>query len=322
MSDKFRRALIVNKFIPSLVDYGVEKFDVVEFAECGAEGLVYLQRKHRSPCVVRVHCPTQLLIEHNDRGHSLGNNLLVMAERMSSKRADMVTAPSRSAAAMASTRWKLTNSDPVVIPNLYNAVVFNVEKEWQNRKPFVIVYSGRIERLKGVMSFPEILSKLHSWGMDFEMRIIGQDTNTAPGHTSMREWLMRSCSPEVRQRVVFLGQLGEVVLAEELRKASVGLYLSAYETFGYTVLEAQACGVPVVASRCGGFEDIVVDGETGYIVDVNNIDNITQCLFHLYEDAELRRKLSCTSHARARDRFSVAGRINDVTNFYTAFAVS
>ena len=184
-------------------------FDVVEFAECGAEGLFYLQRKKRPPCIVRIHCPTQLLQENNHKDVSLGDRLLVHAERFSARSADVVSSPSRSAAELAKTCWKLTRAEPLIIPNLYNSEVFHGAERPGPGKAFTIVYSGRLERLKGVMMLPSILSRLREFGLSFQVRLVGNDTNTAPGNASMRDWLIQAVDPQIRERLVFTGQLGE-----------------------------------------------------------------------------------------------------------------
>jgi starch synthase len=62
--------------------------------------------------------------------------------------------------------------------------------------------------------------------------------------------------------------------------ASVFVCPSIYEPFGLVILEAMACETPVVASRVGGIPEIVVEGETGYLVDLDpdDLDGFTSVL--------------------------------------------
>ena len=322
LSDKIRRARMVDRWLPRLQEQSGAPFDVVEFAECGAEGLFYLSRKRRPPCVVRVHCPTQLLVQNAARRATLGKRLLVRLERLAAKRADHVTAPSRSAAGLAQGDWRLTGRQPIVLPNLYDSAVFRPQAGRPRAGSFTILYSGRLDPLKGVAHFPAVLSRLAAGGIDFQVRCIGRDTDTAPGNVSMRQWFLDAVGDAVRERLHFPGHLGAPELTRELQAASVGLYLSAYETFGYTALEAQACGLPVVASGNGGMGEVVIHGETGFLVDPCDHEAIAGHLRRLHDDPALRGSMGEAAARHAARHFSLRAKSPAFARFYAAIAAA
>ena len=65
-----------------------------------------------------------------------------------------------------------------------------------------------------------------------------------------------------------------------------------WEGFGLTPLEAMSCGVPVVATRVGAVEDLVVPDETGFLVPANDVAQIIEATDKLMSDAALRKSMS------------------------------
>jgi phosphatidylinositol alpha-1,6-mannosyltransferase len=63
------------------------------------------------------------------------------------------------------------------------------------------------------------------------------------------------------------------------------------EGLGIVYLEASACGLPVIAGASGGAPDAVLQGQTGFVVDGNNLDQIAEACVELLASPELRRKL-------------------------------
>ena len=110
-------------------------------------------------------------------------------------------------------------------------------------------------------------------------------------------------------RVRLLGPSFLPELADAYRSADVFCSTSDYEGFGLAVVEAMAAGLPVVATAVGGVTDLVVDGETGSLVDAGDADALATALRPLLDgpDAPARRaRLGRAGRARALARFDVA----------------
>lgn len=82
---------------------------------------------------------------------------------------------------------------------------------------------------------------------------------------------------------------------------ALDLYIAPqrWEGFGLTPLEAMACGSPVVATRAGAFEELVRDGETGTLVDIEDMEAMTAATARLLDDAELRAEWARNARAHA-----------------------
>lgn len=81
----------------------------------------------------------------------------------------------------------------------------------------------------------------------------------------------------VRNRVKFLGLLTREGVRDLLRVSDILVLTSKYETFGVTLIEAGASGIPVIATACGGPDDIVTSN-TGFLVKVNDVEAIAACI--------------------------------------------
>ena len=87
-------------------------------------------------------------------------------------------------------------------------------------------------------------------------------------------------------------------------RAAVVACPSRREGFGVACLEAMAHARPVVARDVGGLRDLVVDGETGYLVPARDVASLRAALERLLGDRELRRRLGTAARERARMHFS------------------
>ncbi len=151
--------------------------------------------------------------------------------------------------------------------------------------PRTILYVGRLKRYKGVQTLVEALSILRDRGSDAVLRVVGTG--------DCREELERLAGRlGLQDRVFFTGFVpGEIKLAE-LRNACVAALPSEKEGWGLTVIEANACGTPVVASDSDGLRDSVRNGETGILVPHGDPAALADALSAVLSDPVLRARLS------------------------------
>jgi len=90
-------------------------------------------------------------------------------------------------------------------------------------------------------------------------------------------------------------------MAEFWNSLSVAVVPSLYEPLAGVVLEAMACGVPVVASNVGGFPDMIVDQESGLLVPPNDAPALARAIIRVLTDAELKDRLAIGARRRAEE---------------------
>ncbi|MCI5147407.1 MAG: glycosyltransferase, partial [Candidatus Electrothrix sp. AR3] len=97
------------------------------------------------------------------------------------------------------------------------------------------------------------------------------------------ELIAFALSKGVKNQVQFLGMLSREQVKQEMTDADCFVLSSRYETFGVVLIEALSCGTPVVATCCGGPEDIVNEGN-GLLVPVAQPDKLAEAMHTVYKN--------------------------------------
>jgi len=154
-------------------------------------------------------------------------------------------------------------------------------------EPPEVLYAGRLSTEKGIL---DLLA-----AVDADVRL------TVAGDGPLREQVPQA-----------LGFVPHDELGPLYERAAVVAVPSHREGFGVVCAEAMAYGRPVVAGAVGGLLDLVVDGETGLLVQPRDVAGLREALERLLADAELRRRLGENARRRAREHFSW-DRVTDLT---------
>ena len=108
----------------------------------------------------------------------------------------------------------------------------------------------------------------------------------------------------IKDRVHFIGWQSADQLKKEYYAANIFLFPSRHEGMPNAVLEAMASGLPVVATRIAGNEELVVNGETGALVPAEDVESLRESLRPLLVDAKMREKMGRASRQRVEESFS------------------
>lgn len=119
----------------------------------------------------------------------------------------------------------------------------------------------------------------------------------------------------ISDKVEILGFLGRTELGKELTRASVFLLPSRQDTAPMAIAEAMAAGLPVIASNRSGIPYMLVEGQTGFLIDPESTDQMTERLTQLVRSQQLCRQMGQAGHKVAMERFHphvVAQKTRDV----------
>jgi len=200
-----------------------------------------------------------------------------------------------------------------VIPNFIDTDRFHRENKEHFKQALcpngekLIVHVSNFRPVKNAQQVVEIFARLRDDDLPVKLLLVGDGPDRVPAEHKARDL-------DVYDDIRFLGKQDPV--EEILSIADVFLMPSGSETFGLAALEAMACDVPVVASRVGGLPELVVDGETGFLCELDDLDAFTERTKQLLTDAELHHRMSEGARTRATDDFDISEIVPLYENYY------
>lgn len=173
-----------------------------------------------------------------------------------------------------------------------DANVARVRERFVLDAPFIL-YAGNIKPHKNVDRLIEAFARLRQDGhQDLKLLIIGDEASKYP---SLRRLVHRH---HLHTHVRFFGFVSDDTLAALYRLASVFVFPSLYEGFGFPPLEAMASGTPVITSNVSSLPEVV--GDAALLVDPQDAGAIADAMGRVLSDTRLRRDMIARGYARAR----------------------
>ena len=245
-------------------------------------------RLHRRPLVLSV------------RGsdiHLLGNGFLGWLNRLTYKWMDAIIAVSEDIAR----KLEESGVDPQKIRVIYNGVDERFFPQSQKAvrtqldlplSRFIILFIGLLAPVKGLDILLQTVPLLQEEKPLFLL----------VGDGPLRAELQRQVEAENMQgQVSFVGARPTAEIPLWLNAADILVLPSYSEGRPNVVLEAQACGVPVVATRVGGTPELIRDGESGLLVDSGDAGALARAIRRLIDDKDLHRRLGEGGRAQIED---------------------
>jgi len=167
-----------------------------------------------------------------------------------------------------------------------------IVKEWD------VIFMGRLEPMKSVDLFPEMVSILSKELPDLRVVMTGEG--------SLKEQIFDEFEEkDVRKFVEYLGVVETSKVPELINKSRVFIYPSRREPFGLSIVEAMACGVPIVTTNVYGPKEIVTHGHDGMAISPDNVLELAETIKTLLIDEALRKRLSKNARKMVENRFDI-----------------
>lgn len=205
--------------------------------------------------------------------------------------------------------WNMPyNPDKMQIVHLYvDTDKFSPVGEFRDR-PNVIGMCGRLDHSKRVLESIQAFHQLRDSFPEYKMEIAGSGP------------LIDKCTQLIEQlgegnRIKLLGWVGNDKLPDYLRRWRLMLSPTNYEGIPNSLLEAMACGTPVLSSPVGGIPDVMRHEVEGWLLPDNSAETITKWLGKLLRDQECLTLASKKSRERIIEKYSFKPTLNNFYNF-------
>lgn len=173
---------------------------------------------------------------------------------------------------------------------------------------------GRIREQKGTDLFVDAMIELLPRHPKAQGIIMGGVTREQQAFVDGLKSKIAAAGLEDRLRI--LPEDKGFTIAPWFQASDIYVAPQRWEGFGLTPLEAMSCGVPVVATRVGAFEDLVVPGQTGFLVPPEDLEQLIASTDKLMSDTTLRQSMAEASRRKVVEQHQIEHEADAITAVY------
>lgn len=261
-------------------------------------------------CVSRIQARSNLLYLHSDPREWIGAHsevrwkyipwLYRSVEREAVRKSDWVFGVSRSTVQYLQERYPERGEQFFFLPSCYRETIFfpspETEVEALRQKLLrqwglpsgsrLLLFAGRLEAQKNPLLAVEALARLHRQHPAVHLIAAGEGSQA-------EEMQKHAVQAGVQQQLHFLGSVDPVTLSNVMKVCDLLLMTSRFEGMPITVMEALACGTPVVSTDTGEVRHLIQSGVTGEVVDSHDPDALARSVMHILTHRSRYEKQRC-----------------------------
>ncbi|PIV50038.1 MAG: N-acetyl-alpha-D-glucosaminyl L-malate synthase BshA [Flavobacteriaceae bacterium CG02_land_8_20_14_3_00_34_13] len=158
-----------------------------------------------------------------------------------------------------------------------------------DKDEIIVTHVSNFRKVKRIMDVIHIFNNIQK-KMPSKLMMVGEGPEKEPAEKLCQEL-------GIEDKVVFLGNSDEV--DKILCFSDLFLLPSEKESFGLAALEAMSCGVPVISSNTGGLSEVNIDGVSGYLSNVGDIEDMTKKALYILKDKNTLNQFKSNAKAAA-----------------------
>lgn len=191
--------------------------------------------------------------------------------------------------------------------------LFNLRTEENARRRFVVIVANLRHQVKDIPTFLRAARRVREQVQDAAFIIAGEGD-------LMNELRAFSAELGIGNDLFFIGRCERV--PDLLPLADVCVLSSTTEGFSNSILEYMAAARPVVATDVGGAREAIIEGETGYIVNIGDDETLAARIIKLLNDSKRAREMGARGRLRVEHKFSCAAQLERTEKLYDELLVN
>jgi len=270
------------------------------------------------PLVIRLHGSDTYFCHLEQRKQKIKN---FWFEKLAISKAQAFIAPTSFAGELSKKLFNIQNKQ---IKTIHYGLELD---QFINTNPSVyenglILYIGAIIRKKGVLELPVIFHKVKEKYPNAHLVLIGNDSyDILTKSKSTWELVQQICHSEDLDAITYLGKIPYQEVKEYIKKAHVCVFPTFAETLGMVTIESMALQKPVVNSNMGWAQELITDGENGYLVYPKNHDEFVNKIIGLLDDENLCSFIASAARTRVENVFDIEKIVKQNIDFYKTLIV-
>jgi colanic acid/amylovoran biosynthesis glycosyltransferase len=204
-----------------------------------------------------------------------------------------------------------------VCPEIYQNLELAKEKD-----KIVILFCGRFTEKKGIRYALEAFSRIVHKYSQLEMKLVGSGEDDETISEKIREL-------KIEGKVKLMGVLPFKELVKELRNADIFIHPSVTASDGDSeggaptiLMEASAAGLPIVSTRHADIPEVVLHGQTGFLAEERNVEQLIHSLEVLINDPLLRKTMGDQGRQHIIENYNIENEASKLEDFYLSILQS
>ncbi len=235
--------------------------------------------------------------------------------------------------------WAISNADAFIAPTSFagelSKQLFNLKNKkiqtihygldlarFENKIPAqfeegLMVYVGTLIRKKGVLELPTIFNKVREQFPEAQLLLIGGDASDVHTRSSSTwELMQQQFHPADLKRVNYLGKISYEEVQQYISKANVCVFPTFAETLGMVTIEAMAMQKAVVNSNFGWAQELITDGESGYLISPKDHITFANRIVQLLQNKKQCLIIGANARQRVESQFDIKKIVQQNSAFY------
>jgi len=263
--------------------------DIIESQEYLGLPFFLLQRRYlleevfqKIPIVITAHTPNWICQKYDKQlEYRFPGYWISEMERFSLIAADKIIYPCQKLMIEVEKDLPQLRGKSLVIPNPFEDDNSQSSQK-SNEEKHGFLFSAKLERRKGIEALLQTFEDLWNNGFSEPLYLMGNDWYDELNQQNMSEYITDKYQKFIDEKyLIWYGKQKPQVIQKTLQEVKAVILPSLFENYPYAVLEAMACGCPVIVSSSGGHSEIIRDGDNGYVFSHDNPGDLAQKIFTL-----------------------------------------